>query len=99
MSYKFSLIPSPKTAAICEETFKKFDCNIKSVTAIRNRDLNYFDANRILIKSRWVNQDSTTYLKMVRVFLSQNLKKGAWKHFKKNVSMIYIRDHTIILPD
>ena len=48
MSYKFSLIPSPKTAAISEETFKKFDCNIKSVTAIRNRDLNYFDANRIL---------------------------------------------------
>jgi hypothetical protein len=43
-----SLIPSPKTAAICEGTFKKIDCNIKSITDIRNRDLAYFDANRIL---------------------------------------------------
>ena len=48
ISCKFSLIPSPKTAAICEGTFKKIDCNIKSITDIRNRDLTYFDANRIL---------------------------------------------------
>lgn len=35
-------------AAIFEETFKKIDCNIKSIADIRNRDLTYFDANRIL---------------------------------------------------
>ena len=43
-----SLIPYPKTAAIFEGTFKKIDCNIKSITVVRNRDLTYFDANRIL---------------------------------------------------
>ena len=43
-----SLIPSPKTAAICEGTFKKFEANIKSLTALRPQDFTFFDANRVL---------------------------------------------------
>ena len=43
-----SLIPSPKTAAICEGTFKKFDRDIKALTALRPQDFTFFDANRVL---------------------------------------------------